>query len=95
MLHVMNGTSIRPIFERANLPGVMTVYADPLHDGPVPSDLSDDAMREVRARFLAGASGSWEDIAEGLRRWDAALEAFRRHEEVVLWFEHDLFDHCS
>jgi hypothetical protein len=91
-LHVMNGTSISPIFEKANLPGVMTVYADPLHEGPVPSGLSDEDMREVRARYLAGPDEPWEEIAQGLREWDGALEAFHQHEEVVLWFEHDLFD---
>jgi hypothetical protein len=89
VLHVMNGTSICPIFEGANLPGVMTVYADPLHEGPVPSGLSDQQMREVRARFLASASEPWEEIAQHFREWD---EALHRHDEVVLWFEHDLFD---
>jgi len=90
LLHVMNGDSICPIFEKARLPGVMTVYE--LHEGPVPSGLSDEQMREVRARYLAGASDSWEEIAHDFREWDAALEAFHRHDEVVLWFEHDLFD---
>ena len=66
--------------------------SDPLHDGPVPAGLSDEQMREVRARYLAGASGSSEQITETFREWDGALEAFRRHQEVVLWFEHDLFD---
>jgi hypothetical protein len=45
----MNGSSICPIFEKADLPGVMTVYADALHEGPVPYGLSDEQMREVRA----------------------------------------------
>jgi hypothetical protein len=49
MLHVMNGTSIRPIFERANLPGVMTVYADPLHDGPVPAAASGGSASALSA----------------------------------------------
>jgi hypothetical protein len=92
VLHVMNGHSICPIFEGANLPGVMTVYADPLHEGPVPSGLSDQQMREVRARFLSSASEPWEEIEKHLREWDATLEAFHRHDEIVLWFEHDLFD---
>jgi hypothetical protein len=91
-LHVMNGDAMRPIFAGANLPGVMTVYADALHEGPVPADLSDAQLREVRARYIAGPAASWEMVAEGLRQWAAPLEAFDQYDEVVLWFEHDLFD---
>ena len=92
VLHVMNGHSICPIFDKANLPGVMTVYADPLHEGPVPAGLSDQQMREVRARFLSSPSESWEEIEKNLREWHATLEDSLRHDEIVLWFEHDLFD---
>ncbi|MBA3296389.1 MAG: hypothetical protein H0U19_05595, partial [Acidobacteria bacterium] len=33
-----------------------------------------------------------EVIARNLEQWDAALEGYRDHDEVVFWFEHDLFD---
>ena len=92
MLHVMNGDAMRPIFEGAGLPGAMTVYADPLHDGPVPGGLSDEELRDVRARHLASATESPEAVAQTLRDWDAALESAVERDEIVLWFEHDLFD---
>ena len=92
MLHVMNGDAMRPGFEASGLPGVMTVYADPLHDGPVPAGLSDEEIREVRARHLASEAEPAEKIALVLRAWDAALESAAEREEIVLWLEHDLFD---
>ena len=69
----MNGHSMCPIFEQSNLPGVMTVYADALHEGPVPADLPEEQMREVRARYISGPTGSWEQVAASLRAWDAPL----------------------
>jgi hypothetical protein len=47
----------------------------------------------VRAEFLAGLGfGTEEEIAASFAERDRALAGFRDHEEVVLWFEHDLYD---
>jgi hypothetical protein len=71
----------------------MTVWADVLHDGPTPGGLSADAFRRVRARHLAARFHRGElEILDTLQSWDDALDRFREHEEVVFWFEHDLFD---
>src|SRR5215510_14182507 len=60
------------------------VWLDPLHEGPVPADLSLEALSEVRAAYL-GVGGD-------LKRRDEQLRRYPDHDEVVLWFEHDLFD---
>jgi hypothetical protein len=36
VLHVANGTSTTRTIEAAGIPGVTSIWADPLHDGPVP-----------------------------------------------------------
>ncbi len=60
--------------------------------GPTPGDLSDDEFLEVRARHLATAYEIENDqCAADLRQQRTALENFADHEDVVLWFEHDLF----
>jgi hypothetical protein len=92
ILHVMNGDSIRPIFAAAKLPGEMTVYADVLHEGPVPAGLSASAMRELRAKYFADDDAAWPSLLRLVEGWDAALERYTDYDEVVLWFEHDLFD---
>jgi hypothetical protein len=93
MLHVLNGDATREKLERSSVPGEFTVWADTLHEGPVPAGLDAAALRELRTSYLAGASGVDEaGIAAMAARWDAGLQRFREHEEVVFWFEHDLFD---
>ena len=93
MLHVLNGDATREKLERANVPGVFAVWADVLHEGPVPGpDASDEEFRAVRARYHSRARTSHEEAHTHLQDWDAALAAYPGHEEVVLWFEHDLFD---
>jgi hypothetical protein len=48
--------------------------------------------RSVRARFLAADNGlDEEQCRRDLADQDEALSRIRDHEEVVLWFEHDLF----
>ena len=93
MLHVLNGDATREVLERSTIGGVATVWADVLHDGPTPAGLTPDEFRQVRARHLASRFREPEaDVLAGLRAWDDALGRYRDHEEVVFWFEHDLFD---
>jgi len=89
MLHVTNGTSVS--LDRSGLGGEVLAWIDMLHEGPVPAGLAMDDLTRLRAKFLDGAwPGSHS--AETLAHRDAALERFPEHEEVALWFEHDLYD---
>jgi hypothetical protein len=93
MLHITNGDSTAISLRRSGIPGVFLAWRDVLHDGPVPAGLSLRQLSEVRARFLAERGwSSYEDALEGLRARDSILEHFREEREVVLWFEHDLYD---
>jgi len=95
LLHVTNGDGARLPIEALGLAGTVIVWRDVLHEGPVPAGLGATELREVRARFLAGADWSWvrlEEARRELAQRDAALGASAAHDEVVLWFEHDLYD---
>lgn len=94
MLHVTNGDAAAERFAEAALPGRVAVWADVLHDGPVLDGLSDEEWRSVRARFLAGAGYADGEAAARaqLEAWDRSLAEGRDEDEIVLWFEHDLFD---
>ena len=93
MLHVLNGDATREKLERSSVEGRLAVWADTLHDGPVPGLLSDEDLVMLRGRYLAAQTGEAEDrfIATG-RMWNAGLAAYRDFDEVVFWLEHDLFD---
>lgn len=68
-------------------------WRDALHEGPVPA-LPRMRLLRMRAGFLAGCGwGSPDDLAESLEQRDAQLLAAPRNgDQVVLWFEHDLYD---
>lgn len=89
---MLNGDATRMILEQTGIPGEMLVWADVLHDGPVPADASGDRLRELRARHLAQGNGDLDEVGEQLRRADERLDRHADYEEVVFWFEHDLFD---
>ena len=91
MLHVTNGDSAAAAIARAGVGGRVLAWRDVLHEGPVPSLLADDELRETRARFLAGRGWATLHVARAeLAERDRALAA--ADGEVVLWFEHDLSD---
>lgn len=96
-LHVANGTSTTMTIEAARIPGAVSVWADPLHDGPVPGKLTDAELLEVRARFLgdpADAASIAENV-EGLNAWRRVIAEHHAYGELVLWYEHDLFDQLN
>jgi hypothetical protein len=103
-LHVANGTSTTRIIEAAGIPGACSLWADPLYEGPVPGGLSDTELRDVRMRFLGApvdltrAASAREpnlDPANDLREWRAAIDRHEMYDELILWFEHDLFDQLN
>ena len=96
-LHVANGTSTTMTIEAARIPGAVSIWADPLHDGPVPGNLTDDGLIEVRARHLSDRhdAASLSAAIEELRAWRRAVAAHDIYRELVLWYEHDLFDQLN
>lgn len=93
ILHVTNGDHAGQALARSGLPGDVLVWRDVLHDGPVPTDDDRPAFWQARARFLAARHVADEQaVVEDLSSRDARLDEMGRGDEVVLWFEPDLFD---
>ena len=104
-LHVANGTSTTRTITAAGIPGICSIWADPLHDGPVPSGLSDDELLDVRRRYLSGSDDppppAWMgedpslDPVNDLRQWRRTVSGHESYDELILWYEHDLFDQLN
>jgi hypothetical protein len=92
-LHVANGTSVTMTLEAGGFPGLRSIWADPLYEGPVPAGLSDEQLREVRGAYLGG--GTVGDPMNDMRRWRDVIADRGSYDELVLWFEHDLFDQLN
>jgi len=93
MLHVTNGDSAVASLTAAKLPGTFLPWGDVLHEGPVPAGVDEPTLRATRARFIADCGwGAYDDVLRSFMARDAALDRATDGDEVVLWFEHDLYD---
>jgi hypothetical protein len=93
MLHVTNGDSAREPIAALGLGGDVLAWRDVLHEGPLPRPASFESLRPLRAMFLAGHDpDSARRIAEELAARDSRIDRSAAEDEVVLWFEHDLYD---
>lgn len=91
-LHITNGRAIIPLIQEAGIRGRIVPWDDVLHEGPVPAGLNAAALRDVRAEFIAAGEGSFDEVRRSFVARDAALDDLGDVDEIVLWFEHDLYD---
>lgn len=93
LVHIRCGHDILDALRRA-LPGTPIAWVDPISEGPPRAQGLD-----ARAEFLQlsyGARGSAESLAAQDRELEASVGDASTEDEarsqIVLWFEHDLFD---
>jgi hypothetical protein len=93
MLHVTNGDSASNSLRASGAPGDVLAWRDLLHDGPVPAGLTLDELRPLRARYVTDQGwGVYDAVLADFAQRDATILATNVEDEVVLWFEHDLYD---
>ena len=93
MLHVTNGDSVAVPLSQSALGGEALAWRDAYHEGPVRSG-ERSRLIDARAAFLSSCGWGDEDaIRDDLLARDARfVAALREGREIVLWFEHDLYD---
>jgi DNA-binding transcriptional MerR regulator len=92
-LHVTNGDSAGNTLRQTALGGAVLPWQDVLHEGPLPAGPRRDLL-QARAAFLSACGwGSRRSILASLEDRDRQLvRALKDGHQVVLWFEHDLYD---
>jgi hypothetical protein len=93
VLHICNGDSVAVPLRRSALGGDALAWRDAYHEGPVRSGERSRVI-DARAGFLSSCGWGGEDaIRDELLARDAQFaDALREGREIVLWFEHDLYD---
>ena len=92
MLHIHNGDCSADIAKQSSLPGEHVAWRESLITGPTPVGHLGDDWRRLRAQHLSEAYGvELQECEQGLLSQEETLATFGEHDEVVLWFEHDLF----
>ena len=93
MLHVRCGHDVLGALEEAGIAGERLAWVDPVCQGPLDAALEGAGWYAMRAAWIAARYGREEtEVLADLRAQDDALSGASEHDEVVLWFEHDLFD---
>jgi hypothetical protein len=92
LLHITNGDCAVAVLSQV-VSGSILPWRDVLHEGPVRQGLSLEELSRERAAFIASAGwGAAAKIREDFESRDAAFRSAGEHDEIVLWFEHDLYD---
>jgi hypothetical protein len=92
ILHILNGDAPRPAMEQSSLSGTFSAWPDVLHDGFTPLATGEEWIRARCGYLESMASDLDQSCLEQYRASDAVLESWPERDEVVFWFEHDLFD---
>jgi|GEM_PF-781848 len=101
-LHIANGDSTGEMLkEISEIEGDILCWRDVLHDGPL-LNASYNEYAAARAKFLATTVNTTlinqkqpineSDILQEFIDRKATLERLEQYDEVILWFEHDLYD---
>ncbi len=92
MLHILNGDATADILKRTDLPGELLPWREALVTGPTPRGLPLEEWINVRANHLSEDHEQGVDECKAsLLKQEEVLRTYSKYEEVVLWFEYDLF----
>jgi hypothetical protein len=94
MLHVANGSTTTRLIKASGLSGRTLSWADSLYDGPVP-DVPDKELVRIRAIFHDSPEQPLAGNIDAFTAWRRAIDDRGAYDELVLWFEHDLFDQLN
>ena len=96
ILHITNGDSLTQRLEEIDLEGEIVVWREMLCEGPTTSSVGDSNFIKVRKKFLAEKYDiSPSDYEEKFVTQLKKLAAIDTYDEIILWFEFDLFCHIN
>lgn len=96
LLHITNGDDLTEKLQQLKIPGDVIVWREMLCEGPALQEVGDQNFLKVRKNFLLKNYGvSEEEYQEKFVCELEKLAAINGYDEVILWFEFDLFSHMN
>lgn len=96
ILHITNGDDISRKISAMDLPGDVITWREMLCEGPASMDVGDEEFVRLRKTYLLKKYNIPEDqYQEKFLGELAKLAAINGYDEIVLWFEFDLFSHMN
>ena len=91
-LHILNGDSTAQIFKKSGIEGDVLVWHEMLCEGPLAKGVGSDIFWKKRYDFFEENLGvSKLDYYDNTIKNFVKLEDNSRYNNIVLWFEYDLF----
>ncbi len=92
-LIITNGDAAGEKMRQARINGEILCWRDILHEGPVPLTATPEELSAIRIDFLAAQGwGDPEEISASFAERDRIMSNLGAYSEIILWFEHDLYD---
>lgn len=92
-LHILNGDATLQLFKQTQIEGETFVWREVLAEGPVNSEFNSEAFWAERKAFMTDfftiESGGYDK--DVYLPFQALLPKLNSFDEIVLWFEYDLF----
>lgn len=94
ILHITNGSSLTNYLKELDFEGVFLTWEEMLCEGPTVASIDSDDFFNKRKSFLNRVYKIEIDEKE-YRKELGKLDNWKNYQEVVLWFEYDLFCHIN
>ncbi|OCT13203.1 hypothetical protein A8709_20900 [Paenibacillus pectinilyticus] len=93
-LHIVNGDSFGDKLLASGIDGEILVWRESLYEGPIGMQMSDSVLLSMRATYMNHRHGIPEaTFKQSTLEQEARLNSLSNEvDELVLWFEHDLYD---
>lgn len=96
LLHITHGDDLTENLKAVGIQGDVVVWREMLCEGPTTNELGSDEFIKLRTRFLGKTYDiSPEDYQKQFIDELHKLKVCNSHDEIVLWFEFDLFSHIN
>ncbi len=92
MLHIMNGDHAANRLRESGIQGDIVVWRELYTYGPISTDMADRKARQHRAVVLEDELGIPQKEYLQIDKLEHKLLSLKTEQEIVLWFEHDLYD---
>ena len=95
-LHLVNGDDLTFLVQQLGLEGEIITWREMLCEGPCTFDVGDEQFIRLRQNFLREAYGvTQEEYRSNFLLELEKLGSIAAYDEIVLWFEFDLFSHMN
>lgn len=93
-LHITNGSSLTNILKEENYTGEIVTWHEMLCEGPTEKQIDTDSFFAKRKTFLESVYKIEYDESK-IKSEIKKLNNINDYEEIILWFEYDLFCHIN